>query len=113
MVDLGRRAEKQVVCLLTDMDQPLGGTVGNALEIREAVETITGHGPDDLVEPCWTRLRACSRSRISMSISKKGGDVPKPCWWTDRRYARTSVGFGRRAGIPISRACHARLSSAR
>ena len=43
-----------------------------------------------------------------MSISKKGGDVPKPCWWTDRRYARTSVGFGRRAGIPISRACHAR-----
>jgi pyrimidine-nucleoside phosphorylase len=50
MVDLGRRAEKQVVCLLTDMDQPLGGAVGNTLEIREAVETITGHGRQDFAE---------------------------------------------------------------
>ena len=58
MVDLGRRAEREVVCLLTDMDQPLGRAVGHALEIREAVETITGHGPDDFVELV---LDACSR----------------------------------------------------
>src|SRR6187399_3677666 len=37
MVDLGRRAEREVVCLLTDMDQPLGNAVGHALEVREAV----------------------------------------------------------------------------
>ena len=36
MLELGRRAGKEVTCLLTDMDQPLGRAVGNALEIREA-----------------------------------------------------------------------------
>jgi pyrimidine-nucleoside phosphorylase len=50
MVDLGHRADREVVCLLTDMDQPLGAAVGNALEIREAVETITAEGPPDFTE---------------------------------------------------------------
>jgi pyrimidine-nucleoside phosphorylase len=50
MIDLGRRAGREVVCLLTDMDQPLGRAVGNALEIREALETLRGEGPSDFAE---------------------------------------------------------------
>jgi pyrimidine-nucleoside phosphorylase len=50
MIELGDRAGRKVVCMLTDMDQPLGQAVGNALEIREAVAAIEGEGPEDFSE---------------------------------------------------------------
>jgi pyrimidine-nucleoside phosphorylase len=50
MLELGRSADRRVVCLLTDMDQPLGTAVGNALEIRETIALLRGEGSHDLTE---------------------------------------------------------------
>jgi pyrimidine-nucleoside phosphorylase len=50
MLELGRHAGREVVCVLTDMDQPLGHAVGNALEIRETIATLRSDGPPDFTE---------------------------------------------------------------
>src|SRR5687768_14382549 len=52
MVDIGKLAGREVVALLSDMNQPLGYAVGNSLEVIEAVETLKGAGPDDFREHC-------------------------------------------------------------
>jgi pyrimidine-nucleoside phosphorylase len=52
MVETGKRMGKKVVALITDMEQPLGRTAGNAMEIAECIEVLGGQGPADLRELC-------------------------------------------------------------
>jgi pyrimidine-nucleoside phosphorylase len=83
MLELGRHAEREVVCLLTDMDQPLGAAVGNALEIAEARDTVRGEGPPDFTELV---LDACARL---LAFSDLGVDVDE-----GRRRAEAAVADG-------------------
>ena len=52
MVDIGKNAGKRTLALITDMDIPLGNAIGNALEVKEALEVLNGKGPADLTEVC-------------------------------------------------------------
>src|SRR2546422_20732 len=52
MVQLGEGAGRRTVALVTAMDNPLGVTVGNALEVQEALDALSGHGDDELLEVC-------------------------------------------------------------
>ena len=50
MVEIGKRADKKMLALVTNMDVPLGNTIGNTLEVIEAIETLRGNGPEDFTE---------------------------------------------------------------
>jgi pyrimidine-nucleoside phosphorylase len=88
MLELGEHAGREVVCLLTDMDQPLGAAVGNSLEIAEARDTIRGQGPPDFTELV---LDACGRL---LALSDLGIDEDE-----GRRRAEAAVADGSALGV--------------
>jgi pyrimidine-nucleoside phosphorylase len=88
MLALGQEAGRETVCMLTDMDQPLGQAVGNALEIREALATVRGDGPPDFTELV---LSACAHL---LALSDLGVDEAE-----GRRRAEGAVANGSAAEV--------------
>ncbi len=69
MMDIGRLAGREVVALLSDMNQPLGHAVGNSLEVVEAIDALKGGGPHDFREHC---LHVCAHLLV---IGKRAKDL--------------------------------------
>lgn len=102
MVNIGVSLGRNVRALITDMDTPLGYNIGNALEVKEAIEVLKGGGPCDLREIC--SALAVNMLELSLKISEKeavsrvtraiesGAAFNKLCQWierqgSDRKYA--------------------------
>ena len=71
MVVLGEGAGRRTVALVTAMDNPLGGSVGNALEVQEALDALAGEGDEELLEVCLRVTREmCDLAGVSADVAK-------------------------------------------
>lgn len=83
MVEIGKLAGREVVPLLSDMNQPLGHAVGNSLEVVEAIDTLHGHGPADFTEHC---LHVCAHMLV---LGHRAPDLA-----SGRRMAENAISSG-------------------
>lgn len=72
MVDIAKNAGRKAYAVISDMDQPLGYAVGNMLEVKEAIDTLNGKGPDDLVDLCLTLGGLMLQAGNIVSSSEEG-----------------------------------------
>jgi len=85
MVSIGKLAGRKMTAVISEMDQPLGNAVGNALEVKEAIETLNGNGPADLLELVLTlgshmvvaaeKASSLEEAREKLELSLKDGSA--------------------------------------
>ena len=109
MVKIGRAHGRNTHAVISNMDIPLGHAIGNALEVTEAIEVLTGHGPADLREVCLTlatlmvaascHISAEEAQKATLSALDSGAAHQKFCEWIEAQggdvaYARDPSRFG-------------------
>jgi pyrimidine-nucleoside phosphorylase len=104
MVRIGNQAGRETVAAVTDMDQPLGFAVGNALEVKEAIDALQGKGPADFVELCLTlgsqmllagkaaREEAQAREKLETAI-RTGAALEKLAQWVEAQGGKKEAVF--------------------
>ena len=108
MIAIGQHAGREVDCLLTDMDQPLGAAVGNALEVREARDTVRGHGPPDFTElvlDASSRLLAYSDLGIDEAEGRRRAEAAVADGSADetwRRWIEAQGGTADEDALPVA-----------
>jgi pyrimidine-nucleoside phosphorylase len=103
MIAIGQHAGREVTCLLTDMDQPLGAAVGNALEVREARDTVRGLGPPDFTElvlDASSRLLAYSDLGIDEAEGRRRAEAAVADGW--RRWIEAQGGTADEDALPVA-----------
>lgn len=85
MEQIGELAGRKTVCLLSDMNQPLGNAVGNAVEVVEAIEALHGGGPEDLREHCL------QVSAHMLRIGHRAADLAEGRWLAEKAIADESA----------------------
>ena len=99
MVRIGRSLGRRVAALITSMDVPLGYGIGNAIEVREAMEVLRGRGPSDLREVCLSL--ASTMLHLSLGYSPEERLPPRHST-RDLRYASSRNGFPAKARLHSS-----------
>ena len=122
LVETGTRMGKRVVALITDMDQPLGRAVGNALEVIEALEVLDGRGPADLRDLClelaaWMFLLGGSVASVAEGKSLAAEQIAcgraKDKFREIIRLQGGDAARCRRSGAPAARAPYVRCGQRR
>ncbi len=112
MASLGEQAGRDVVCLLTDMDQPLGAAVGNSLEVLEALDTVRGRGPADFTElvlDACAKLLALSDLEVGEAEGRRRAEAAvadgsaEAVW---RRWIEAQGGTADESALPVAPVQH-------
>jgi pyrimidine-nucleoside phosphorylase len=98
MLEIGRLAGRNTRAVLTDMDAPLGNMMGNALEVREALETLHGQGADDLRELC---LALAEETLLAEGFSSQDAlELPRKALESGAALAKFRAFIGAQGGDP-------------